>query len=257
MAQRKRSGFGTGGGSGFTPITPGSRRSGGISSGASASSGSGFTPLTPGGKLAAAQAGTLYSQQQQWTAAGYGPTGDYASKAQSWLQRKINRRYMGGGLDQGYTSLIGYYLRSRQRAGLEQISPQPTTAKEVVRWLVQHPGDQDSRSNRDAIFVLIFDKAAREAGAAGDSSSEDTLRDAAAKARRMLRSKRRARPQSLPAELQQYSNQYADEDGYSYDDNDLQGIVADAHANFQAASVPMKAAVVLGVAYALKHFKIL
>ena len=41
------------------------------------------------------------------------------------------------------------------------------------------------------------------------------------------------------------------------EDFDLQGIVEDAHSSFQMASVPMKAAVVLGVAYALKHFKVL
>ena len=244
--------------SGFTPITPGSRsRSPGqfTASSSSSSSGSGFTPMTPGGKLDAAQAGTLYSQQQQWTAAGYGPTGDYTSKAQSWVQRaaarRINRRYMGGGMDQGYTSLLGYYYRARARAGLEQIAPQPTTVKEIVRWLSQRPGDDDFRQDRGAMFTVIFKKAAKEANAAGDSDSQETLLDAASKARKMARAQRRARRQAAAQGLDEFANGQYDEDF------DLQGIVEDAHSSFQMASVPMKAAVVLGVAYALKHFKVL
>ena len=291
MARKKGSRFSSS--NGFTPITVGSRRSGATSSGAStrafsmfspssssSGSSSGFTPITVGGKLSAAQDGTLYSTQQAATAAGYGPTGDYASKAQSWMQRaaarRINRRYMGGGMDQGYTSLLGYYYRARARAGLEQIAPQPTTIKEIVRWLSQRPGDDDFRQDRGAMFTVIFKKAAKEARAAGDSGSEETLLNAASKARKMARAQRRARKQAAAAGLNEFANGQYDEDfGYTRNplvptsyldkhakaardaakknpDFDLQGIVEDAHSSFQMAPVPLKAAVVLGAAYLLK-----
>ena len=288
MAKKKGSRFSSS--NGFTPITVGSRRSGATSSGAStrafsmftpsSGSSSGFTPITVGGKLSAAQDGTLYSTQQAATAAGYGPTGDYASKAQSWMQRvaarRINRRYMGGGMDQGYTSLLGYYYRARARAGLEQIAPQPTTVKEIVQWLSQRPGDDDFRQDRGAMFTVIFRKAAKEARAAGDSDSEETLVDAASKARKMARAQRRARRQAAAEGFNEFATGQYDEDfGYTRNplvptsyldkhakaardaakknpDFDLQGIVEDAHSSFQMAPVPLKAAVVLGVAYALK-----
>lgn len=285
----KRGSFGRGSG-GFQFSTPGSRSPGQFSASSASSTATG--PLQIGGKLAAAQAGTLYSQQQAWTAAGYGPTGDYTSKPQSWVQRAAARKRRSHRFNQesqdqdGFTSSMGYYNRSRVKRGLDSIPDNAATAKDVVSWL-QRRNDRDAKSSRGRTFVVIFEKGAQEASAAGDQKMAEMLLDAAAKARRSDRQSARRmggrardewqRPQrrrfrvagSSPRSL--YADQYEEElydDGNEYltesMGENLDGIIdeaknlgEDVYARAMAAPTWAKVAYGVVVLAVLKKKKII